>query len=298
VTAPVRVGTRRSLLARTQTETVVAALRSRWPGVSFETVLLDTSGDRTPAGGSPDFTDALDRGVRSGRLDFAVHSAKDLAARLAPGLRLVACPPRLDPRDALVGPGVTSRRGPPRGATVGSSSPRRRAELLRWRPDLKVVELRGNVDSRLRRLDSGEIDAAILAVAGLERLGRAQEIGRVLELSTFLPAPGQGALALVARPGDRRMARILAAADHGATRRCVLAEREVIARLGGDCEAPLGALATERRGRIEVSAEALSHDGRRSVRVDAHGPAATAPSVGAAVARRLLAAGAQDLWEP
>jgi hydroxymethylbilane synthase len=282
-------------LALAQTASVVAALGRRWPAARFDTVPLETSGDRQRAGPA-DFTDALDSALVEGRLEFAVHSAKDLPVRLDRRLALVACPRRIDPRDALVGVAVTPRRGPPRGARIGSSSPRRRAQLLRWRPDLRVVELRGNVDSRLLRVERGEIDAAILAVAGLERLGLADSIRMVLPPERFLPAPGQGALALVARAGDRRTAALLRAVDHSATRRAVLAERAVASPLGGDCEAPLGVLAVERAGRLTLTADALSEDGRQRMRASTEGRASAGGALAHRLARRLLRAGVRALW--
>ncbi len=190
VTERVRVGTRRSPLARAQTDAVVARLGRLAPSWKFEVVAVETSGDRDRSlGGSPDFTDAIDRALLRGEVDLAVHSAKDLPADLDRGLELVACPRRADARDCLIlgrGDGAT---GLVRGARVGSSSLRRRAQLLRWRPDLTVVEIRGNVDSRIGLVRSDALDAAILAVAGVSRLGRASEISQVLPASAFLPAP-------------------------------------------------------------------------------------------------------------
>ncbi|MGB6500352.1 MAG: hydroxymethylbilane synthase, partial [Thermoplasmata archaeon] len=230
MTERIRVGTRQSPLARIQTQAVLDRLGRSAKHLCFESVPIETSGDRDRSTrSSPDFTDAIDRALLRGEVDLGVHSAKDLPVELDPRLALAACPRRADPRDCLV-VGAALRRGPlPAGTTVGSSSPRRRAQLLRWRPDLKVLEIRGNVDTRVALVRSGRIDAAILAVAGLSRLGRAEEIEWVLPSTDFLPAPAQGALAVVARAGDRGLREIARGIDHTATHACVVAERRFTA---------------------------------------------------------------------
>lgn len=290
-----RIGTRRSLLARAQTEQVVRALSKKRPDVRWTLRPMDASGDRNRRlGGSPDFTDRLDRAVRAGEVDLAVHSAKDLPAADPDGLALVGCPRREDPRDCLVvrgGPDSALRRG----ATVGSSSLRRRAQLLRWRPDLEVVEIRGNVDRRLRKVADGEVDAVILALAGLRRLGRGHEATWVLPARGFLPAPAQGALALVARAGDREVAELAASIDHPATRQAVAAERSFAARLGGDCQVPLGALGRAERGRLRMDGELLSPDGRRRIRASASARAVDAGALGRDLARTVLDLGGSAL---
>jgi hydroxymethylbilane synthase len=299
VTERLVVGTRRSPLARAQTELVVRALARRRRGVRFEVRALETSGDRNLREGlSPDFTDTIDRALRDGEVDLAVHSAKDLPLESPAGLSLAACPRRADPRDGLV---VRGRRGAttlPRGARVGSSSLRRRAQLLRWRPDLSIVEMRGNVDSRLRRVQVGEVDAAVLAVAGLKRLGRSREITTLLPLAEFLPAPGQGALAVVVRTGDRRPAEVARTIDDRSTHAAVAAEREFAAALGGDCRVPLAALARVRQARIELDGEVLSPDGKVRLRVHGGGPVSAAPRVGQQLARTVLDQGGGSLLEP
>ncbi len=296
MTAKLRVGTRRSPLARAQTDWVLARLRQRHRRIGFEPVLLDASGDknRTP-GGSPDFTDALDRALLQGEIDLAVHSAKDLPLTLDPGIALVACPERADPRDCLVMARPYRSRTPPAGARVGSSSLRRRAQLLRWRPDLEVVEIRGNVDTRVGLVRSGTVDAAILAMAGLTRLGREVEIGRRLPVRDFLPAPAQGALALVARTGDAVAAGLTRTVDDPLTRSCVTAERAFGAALGGDCNLPLGALAVPRGRALRLVGEVLTADGRLRLRHSRTGPASAAESLGHELGRQLLDTGARDL---
>jgi hydroxymethylbilane synthase len=299
VTERFRVGSRRSPLARRQTQGVLDRLGGSPSAHRFEMVFLDTSGDRDRSlGGSPDFTDALDRALVDGEIDLAVHSAKDLPVELDPRLDLAACPRRANPRDCLV-VGAAFRRGPlPRGATVGSSSPRRRAQLHRWRPDLAVVEVRGNVDTRIGLVRSGRIDAAILAVAGISRLGRSEEIARVLPSTDFLPAPGQGALAVVTRAGDRTVAEAARRVDHPATRACVTAERRFALALGGDCRAPLGALAQVHDGALALVGEVLAPNGRLRLRGGRRGSSDRAAALGALLGRDLLDRGARALWTP
>ncbi len=292
------VGTRRSPLARAQTDRVLRALSRASPEVRWVVRPMDTSGDRDRRpGSSPDFTDRLDRAVRAGEVDLAVHSAKDLPAEDPEGLAVVSCPKRGDPRDCLVARRET--RGPlRRHATVGSSSPRRRAQLLRWRPDLEVVEVRGNVDTRLRQVADGTVDAMILAVAGLVRLGRLSEITWVLPHREFLPAPAQGALALVARATDRAVADVAATIDHRPTRACVAAERAFASGLGGDCTIPLGALGRLVHGTLRLEGELLAPDGRRRIRARTVGPVRDAPDLGRRLARTVLDLGGRTLLAP
>ncbi|MHB1434507.1 MAG: hydroxymethylbilane synthase [Thermoplasmata archaeon] len=288
--APLRVGSRRSPLARVQTEEVVRRLTAHFAGSRpIETVYRTPSGDRDRRPQrSPDFADALEAALREHRIDLAVHSAKDLPAPLDRGFVLLAGPRRADPREALV-VGRARRDDPlPIGARVGTSSVRRRAQLLRWRPDLRIVELRGNVEHRVAPVLDGRLDAVVLAAAGLLRLGRREWIGRLLPLDGFLPAPGQGILGLEIRRRDRALGRLLSRLAHPATARALVAERAVLEAFGGDCEQPLGALATERAGRLTVRAELLDPDGRRTVRSRRVGDPRTAGRIGAAVARDLL----------
>lgn len=287
---PLRVGSRRSPLARLQTEEVVRRLTACLAGARpIETVYRTPSGDRDRrVGRSPDFADALETALREHRIDVAVHSAKDLPAPLPRSFRLIAGPRRADPHEALVV--ARDRRGAPLpfGARVGTSSVRRRAQLLRWRPDLEVVEIRGNVERRVAQVLDGGLDAAVLAAAGLLRLGRRDWIDRRLPLDAFLPAPGQGILGLEIRSGDRGLGRWLSGLAHPATARALAAERAVLEAFGGDCEQPLGALATERAGRLTVRAELLDPDGRRTVRSRRIGEPRDAGRIGAAAARDLL----------
>lgn len=291
-----RVGTRRSRLARAQTDWVLARLARAVPGMRFEPVPVDTSGDRNRSlGGSPDFTDTIDRALLRGEVDLAVHSAKDLPVELDRTFDLVACPRRADPRDCLVVAPGDRAASLPRGARVGSSSLRRRAQLLRWRPDLDVVEIRGNVDTRIGLVRSGAVDAAVLAVAGLSRLGRSAEVGRILPSTTFLPAPAQGALAVVVRAGDSSLAATVRRIDHAATHACVRAERSFAAALGGDCRVPLGALATARGRAVSLVGEVLTPDGRTSLRRGRRGSTSDAEGLGSRLGTEMLDGGALEL---
>jgi hydroxymethylbilane synthase len=302
VTERYRVGTRRSPLARAQTEQVLARLTARVPECRFEPAPIDTGGDRERSiGSSPDFTDEIDRALLGGEIDLAVHSAKDLPAELDRRFELSACLRRADPRDGL----LLAYRGPgqggdalPRGARVGSSSPRRRAQLLRWRPDLDVVEIRGNVGTRIDRLRSGRLDAIVLAVAGLLRLGRADEIDTILPPARFLPAPAQGALAVVTRRDDVALGALVRQIDHSATRACVIAERSFAAALGSDCRLPLGALATSDRDHISLTGEVLTPDGRKSLRLRREGRASRARDLGIRLGTHARDRGALDLVAP
>ena len=290
---PLRVGTRGSVLALRQTELVVRSLRRHHPGLRVEVVPITTRGDRDPRRGiSPDFTGAIEKALSSGAIDVAVHSAKDLAAGDPPGLVIAAYPPRADPRDGW----VSRQRGLlPKGAHVGTSSVRRRAQLLRWRPDLVPREIRGNVDSRIRKVASRQVDAIIVARAGVVRLGRSNELRGVLPLRWFLPSPGQGALAVQTRASDGRTRSLVRAIDHPPTRASVEAERSVARTLNASCNVPLGALARVHDSRLRICAEVLSSDGVRSLRASRAGPATRARALGRSVGEALKQAGAGRL---
>lgn len=245
--AVLRLGTRRSALARTQSALVAEELHER-TGREVRLVEVVTQGDVSAAplaqiGGTGVFATALRSALRAGDVDLAVHSLKDLPTSPAPGLVLAAVPAREDPRDVLVSRDGAGLADLPPGARVGTGSPRRAAQLRAARPDLRVVDVRGNVDTRLRTVTEGALDAVVLARAGLLRLGRAGEVSEVLEPEVLMPAPGQGALAVECRADDAATTAACADLDHAATRAEVTAERALLAALEAGCTAPVGALA-------------------------------------------------------
>jgi len=296
----VRVATRASDLALAQARLVAERLEKAL-GVEAELVPLSTRGDREAAtslakvGGKGLFVKEIEDALLDGRADLAVHSAKDLPAALHPDLALVAFPERADPRDAL----VARRRGTgldalARGGRVGTGSLRRAAQLAALRPDLEVVPLRGNVPTRLRRLEEGDLDAVLLACAGLERLGLAARIDERIEPSRMLPAVAQGALAVEGRRGDA-LARDAAALDHAPTAASVAAERGCLVALGADCSVPLAALAELEGGAVRLRALLAAPDGSRLLRAEGEARADGAAALGASLAARLLAAGGREL---
>ena len=291
-----RVGTRGSALALAQARTVAALL-----GPDAELVTVTTSGDRASKTGAACGVNDKERWVKelelallAGEIDLAIHSAKDVPSALPDGLELVGAPERGNPFDVLVGAG--SLAALPAGARVGTASLRRAAQLLALREDLEVVVLRGNVDTRLRKLAGGEADALLLAAAGLQRLGRDEEIGCVL--SDLVPAPGQGTLVLEARAGDEGAVAAVRAITHPATWDALLAERACVARLGASCNTPLGVHALVSDGddglQIVVRTFAGLPDGSAWLR-DETPPSATPEEAGALAAERLLAAGGDAL---
>ncbi len=241
------VGTRGSQLAVTQTGLVVEALRSRHPDRSFEVLTIKTSGDTSRAslseiGGRGVFVVEIEQALLSGEIDVAVHSLKDLPVEETPGLSIAATPPREDTRDVLISRTGARLAGLPPGATIGTGSPRRACQVVALRPDLRIADIRGNVDTRLRKVQEGEYDAVLLAAAGLSRLGWLDRATEVFDHETLLPAVGQGALAVQVRTDDADSAALVHALDDAATRAAVTAERAVERRLGGGCHAAIAAL--------------------------------------------------------
>jgi hydroxymethylbilane synthase len=293
----VRVGTRGSALALAMTAQVTAALRPL--GLEAEPVVIRTRGDAHPdrptrALGPGAFVKELEDALADGRIDLAVHSAKDLHSQTTPGLVVAAFLARDDPRDVLVCRHGHGLHALPPGARIGTDSPRRRAFLLAARPDLDVRGIRGNVDTRLAKLDAGQVDALVLAAAGLRRLGLTDRITEVLDPRVVLPAVGQGAVAIQARAGDPLAAR-LAALDHVATRRAVEAERAFVAALGGSCQTAVAALGVCGADLLTLDGAVLAPDGRGVLHDRIAGPPADAAALGDALGRRLLARGARAL---
>ncbi|MFQ5895593.1 MAG: hydroxymethylbilane synthase [Nitrospinota bacterium] len=297
------MGTRRSALARAQSRWVVEEMRRQNPGLEVEEVLIRTTGDKLgdrplgPEGGKGLFVKEVEEALLAGSVDFAVHSLKDLPAELPPGLSICAVPPREDPRDALVSRDGLSLDELPPGARVGTSSLRRQALLLRARPDLKVVPLRGNLDTRLRKLRDGEIEAIVVALAGLRRLGAEAEWVLPLDEEIFLPAMGQGALALEAREGDGLVRSLVETLDHESSRREALAERAFMAALEGSCRVPAAGRAVVRGEHLRMRGMVATPDGRRAVEEALEGPAREAEALGAELGRRVLGAGGCAILE-
>lgn len=302
MTDVLRIGTRASVLARTQCGMVADAL-SEALGRPTELVPISTQGDRSSAplasfGGVGVFVSALREALLEGQCDVAVHSLKDIPTYPAEGITLAAVPRREDPRDVLIGRDGLTLGELPRGARVGSGSPRRVAQLLALGLGVEPVGIRGNVETRIGKIP-GEVDAVLLARAGLARLGRLDEITEVIDPIQMLPAPGQGALAVECRTGDPVALEIAAAIDDPATRACVTAERVVLADLEAGCSAPVGALAEIVEGEdgeeLWLRAVALSLDGALSVRLSASGSPHDAAEVGHRLAAEMIADGAATL---
>ena len=307
MTGPLRLGTRGSPLARWQTAVVERALTGM--GVHAIAEEIRTTGDivtdvpLSQIGDTALFTRQLDDALLEHRIDAAVHSLKDLPTILRPGISIVAVLRREDPRDALVGRGPLRWDGIPAGGMIATSSLRRRAQLRRARPDLQVVDLRGNVETRLNRLDERpELSAIILATAGLVRLGLEHRIGERLSPEIMLSAPGQGAVAVTARSNDARTADLIRRAVHDpATARQAAAERALLRRLDGGCQVPIGALATHpvgAAGELVLRARVVSLEGDRAVEAERSGSAvdeSEAEALGVDLAETLLARGAEEI---
>lgn len=296
-------GTRGSALARRQTETVAQLLHRHFPQLKIETIIFTTRGDKELSkplpeiGGKGLFTAELESALRSGEIDLAVHSLKDLPTEDPRGLTIGAVLPRENPADVLVSRAGFILTNLPHGATVGTSSLRRAAQLLAIRPDLNIISLRGNVDTRVKKAlnPAGEYDAIVLAAAGLNRMGLSGHISQILPFDVMLPAPGQGAVAVQCRMDDGTIRRLLAEIHHEPTRRAVTAERAFLAGLGGGCSIPVGALATQNGDTLTVRGMVAAADGSRLIRVTHSGAATAAAQLGAELAEMALAKGAADI---
>jgi hydroxymethylbilane synthase len=282
-----RLGTRGSALALAQTRAVAAALEG-----PTEIVTITTAGDVDRARGDKSrWTGALEAALLNDEIDLAIHSAKDVPGELAPGTEIAAAPRRAEPSDVLVGEATLDAVR--EGARVGTSAARRRAQLLAARPDLEVVELRGNVDTRLRKRAAGEADVLVLAAAGLERLGRRREAGGALSGALFVPAPGQGVIAVQARSGSSA-ASAAAVASHAATMACLMAERAAVRELDASCHTPVGIHADLVADGLRIRGFAGLPDGSAWVADELleNDGAADPEAAGTELARRMLAAGA------
>ncbi|MBU2009087.1 MAG: hydroxymethylbilane synthase [Chloroflexi bacterium] len=296
---PLVLGSRGSLLALTQTQEVLEGLQALYPRREFSIRKIETRGDilrdvpLSRIGGKGVFVKEVQEALRRGEVDMAVHSFKDLPTEPNPGITVACITRRLDPRDALVSREGLSLDGLPPGARVGTSSPRRSAQLKAFRPDLALVEMRGNMDTRLRKVASGMVETAVVAAAGLLRLGWGDRISQFIPPEICLPSVGQGALAVEMREGDAELAEMLAALDHPPTRLAITAERAFLEALGGGCHYPIAALGEMAGQRLLLQGLVASPTGERVLRDKAEGenPEAT----GRALAQKLLEQGAGEI---
>ncbi len=296
-----RLGSRSSALAMWQARHIAAALSALPDAPQVEIIEIKTSGDAqldTPlwkTAGKGFFTAELDRALLDNAIDLAVHSLKDLPTKMVPGLALAAVPEREDSRDALVCRAGVDPDALPDGATIGTSSLRRRAFVARWHRGFKHAELRGNVPTRVQKLDNGQYDAIVLAVAGLKRLGLGNRITRALPIADFTPAVSQGALGIATREDDSAARRIIAQLEHLPTRLAVNAERTLLNRLEGGCQIPLGANARIAGNEMVLTAQVCTVDGSVHIAVEERGDASQPELLGEKVATLLIERGARDV---
>jgi hydroxymethylbilane synthase len=295
--ARLRIGSRGSQLALWQANHIAALLRERGHQVEIE--IIKTTGDKitdvalAKVGTKGMFTKEIEEALAEGRVDLAVHSLKDLPTEVPPGFEVAAITKREDARDGFVSRRYASIAELPQSARVGTSSLRRQAQLRAVRPDLNIVPLRGNVDTRLRKLDEGEYDAIILAAAGLKRLGRTEWMRNILPVEIMCPAVGQGALAIETRLGDGETVQYLAFLDDAAARTATTCERALLARMGGGCQVPIGAHAQVNGKHIHLTAIVARPDGSSVLRDSGDGD--NAEQLGNAVAERLLRRGGEEI---
>ncbi|MBN1518359.1 hydroxymethylbilane synthase [Candidatus Sumerlaeota bacterium] len=292
------VGTRGSQLALWQTRHVIGILQQRFPEIAFQERVIKTSGDGSyhkslqSMGGKGLFTREIDEAQLAGKIELAVHSMKDLPVDLPQGLTLAATPKRVAPHDGFFSAKYASLKDLPQGATVGTGSLRRQAQLRRARPDAQLKLLRGNIETRLRKLAEGEYDAIILAAAGAKRLGMCEHLRCVLPLRIMLPAAGQGALAIVSREEDQVLWHGLSDIN---TERCVRAERAMLAALGGGCHMPVGALGRIVKGRLSLDGLAAHPESGECIRRRIEGDPRDPEALGKSLGKELLSAGAKRI---
>lgn len=294
----ITVGARGSLLSVTQATQVIRSLRRLFPGYVFELKTITTLGDRVKDWGRDAkgiFVKEIEDELLAGTIDLAVHSMKDLPSELAPGLKLGAAAKRKDPRDALISKSGTGLMALKKGARVGTTSLRRAAQLLRLRPDLRIEGLRGNLDTRIRKLNEGLYDAIVVARAGLQRLDIRGARFSVIPVGMMLPACGQGVLAIEIRENDRLTARFCGRLNDPRALACVGAEREFLRAAGGGCRLPVAVHARLRGGKLALSALIISKDGARSAAVSGSSTVAGAAALARALARSALDSGGRDI---
>ncbi len=298
-----RIGTRGSVLAVTQAEQVAAELKRRYSDLAPVLVKIKTSGDKfahiplSRVGGKGLFIKEIEEALQDERVDLAVHSMKDVPTEIASGLSIAAILERKDPSDALISRQGKKLHALPRGARIGTSSLRRQAQLLNHRPDLTVVPLRGNLDTRIRKLRTETLDAVVVAAAGVYRLGRQDEITEILSAEISLPAVGQGALGLEVRKEDRKIHNLIAHLNHRPSALTVAAERAFLARLGGGCQVPIAAYGQLDGDQLHLTALVSMPDGTEIVRGERQGPSARGEEIGIALAEELLGRGAERILE-
>ena len=298
-----RIGTRGSALALWQAEHIAARLRELARGCSVELCVIKTKGDKildvplAKVGGKGLFVKEIEDALLDGRADLAVHSMKDVPTELPSALHLAIVTERENPRDAFISKKFRNVLALPQGAAVGTSSLRRKSQLACLRPDLVIEDLRGNLDTRLRKLDEGRYDAIILAAAGLNRLGLADRITALFDPEQMLPAIGQGALGLELRRDDSELLEGISFLNHPATATAVIAERAFLLRLEGGCQVPIGAYATTRGDSVTLTGLIASLDGKEIIKEQASGPAATAAELGTRLAEKLLDRGGRAILD-
>ncbi|MBZ5662925.1 MAG: hydroxymethylbilane synthase [Acidobacteriia bacterium] len=296
---PLRIGTRGSALALWQARSIAASLRET--GVETELVIIKTSGDKnqqspfSQMGGKGVFIKELEDALLDLRVDLAVHSMKDVPTEMPAGLTLSAICRREDVRDALLSVSGATLESLPKAARVGTSSLRRQAQLLHARNDLRMLELRGNVDTRIEKLKRGDYDAIVLAKAGLDRIGLSAHITQVLPQEVSLPAAGQGAIGIESRAADTETLRVLAQLNHAETRCSVIAERAALAGLDGGCQVSIGAWARVENGKLTLDVAVLSPDGSKRISEKDSGAPEQAEAIGASIAKKLRERGAAAL---
>ncbi len=297
------IGTRSSKLALWQADYVADCLRKEYPELTVEKKLMTTRGDKildaplAKIGGKGLFTKELETEMLEGGIDLAVHSLKDMPTEVPEGLMIAAVTRRFDSEDAVVSPRYRTLEGLPQGAKVGTSSLRRKAQLLAIRPDLRIADLRGNVDTRLRKLEEDSFDAVILAAAGLKRLGYEDRITQILSKDRMIPAVGQGALAIEVRQQDRETQKLISFLNDKDTRCCAAAERAFLRRVEGGCQVPVGVHADMEGDVLTMKAVIASPDGKRCFRGTCTGQSSDAQQLGNSLAEQLLSDGGIEILQ-
>jgi len=294
----IRIGTRASALALWQAEWVKSELEKKYPGTSVTLTKIKTTGDKildvplAKVGGKGLFVKEIEEAMLEGEIDIAVHSMKDVPTFFPDGLHLSCITKREDPRDALLTRNKVKFKDLPQGANVGTSSLRRQAQIMNIRPDFIIHQLRGNVDTRLRKLKEGQYDAIILAAAGVKRLGLTENVSEYIDPEISLPAIGQGALGIECRVDDRELNDMIAFFNHGDTRTCVTGERALLRRLEGGCQVPIACYGEMKNGKLHLTGLVGSVDGKRIIKDAIEGDPDKAEKLGVTLAEKLLSRGA------